>query len=317
MHFLLCMVLITGYLCGVAPLSFGVEKKRIVVVLSSRIVPYQNALKGFYESLNERGLEYEADEIVLNDRGGLDEKVLSKIEESNPHLIHTIGTNATRLIKNTFKNRPVVFSMVLNPVTSGLVKEMMFPGANITGASMDVPLNIQFSRIKKMMPKVKRVGVIYSESETGILVRKAERAAKDVGIKLVKKAVASAGDVPGMLKDLIHEVDFIWSVADSNVFTRETIREFLIVTLREKVPFMGISPAFVKAGALAAFQLEAAHIGRQAASIADNILRGALPSGTPVSVPGKVKLVLNSNTIKVLGIIMPGTIYDGAKIISP
>ena len=36
-------------------------------------------------------------------------------------------------------------------------------------------------------------------------------------------------------------------VADSNVLIRTTIREMLLFTLREKIPFWGISSSFVRA----------------------------------------------------------------------
>ena len=71
------------------------------------------------------------------------------------------------------------------------------------------------------------------------------------------------------------------------------------------------------AGALAAFRMDADDIGRQAASIAGNILKGSNPSVIPVSAPGKVKIVLNSNTIKLIGVKVPKDIYDSAEILRP
>lgn len=300
---------------GKVSLSYGAEKPLIVVVLSSSVEPYREALQGFYGELKSRHIEYTSAEVTIKDIDVVDlQQLLKKL---NPTLVHAVGTKATLLVKKEFKDIPIVFSMVLNPVASKVVKNMKSPGENVTGASMDIPLGLQFKYLKKILPGAKKVGVIYSESETGVIVKAAGVAAKLLGLQLVAEAVESPGDVPGALNRLIGKVGCLWSVADSKVFTRETAREFLTVTLREKIPFVGLSPSFVKAGALAAFQMDAKDIGSQAASIAGNVLRGSDPSVIPVSVPGKIKIVLNSNTMKLIGVKIPKDIYDSAEILRP
>lgn len=296
--------------------SSGAEKPIIAVLLSSSAGPYHEALQGFFAELKRRRLDYDVVQFTDKDLEGDD--ALSLVKRVNPALIHTVGTKTTALARTEFNNIPIVFSMVLNPVASGVVKDMSSTGENITGASMDIPLNIQFSHLKNILPGIKRVGVIYNEDETGVIVRDAEAAANSLGLELVKVAVMSPGGVPGALNRLKAEkIDCLWSVADSNVFTRETARELLMVTLKEKIPFIGLSNSFVKAGALAAFHMDAADIGRQAASMAYNILKGGDPSVVPVSVPEKIKILLNSNTIDVIGITVPGSIYDSAEIFTP
>ncbi len=317
-HLKICVLLSlsTCLLCfGKVSLSYGAEKPLIAVVLSSSIEPYREALQGFYDELRSRNIEFASAEVTIKGMDSGDLRLLLK--KLNPSLVHAVGTKAAVLAKKEFKDIPIVFSMVLNPVASEVVRTMKSPGENITGASMDIPLDLQFRYLKKILPGVKKIGVVFSESETGVVVKAAGLAAKGRGLELVTEAVEFPGDVPGALGRLVGKVDCLWSVADSKVFTRETAREMLLVSLREKIPFIGLSPSFVKAGALAAFKLDADDIGRQAASITGKVLKGRAPSVMPVSVPRKIKVVLNSNTIKLVGVKIPKDIFASAELLIP
>ena len=253
-------------LCGViASLAQAGEKVQIAAVLSASIKPYDDSLKGFYAALGEKGIAYEPYEFVLDEKDGA--QLISKLQELRPDIIHTVGTRATRAVKDQIADIPVVFSMVLNPESSGLVESMKLPGSNISGASMDIPLYLQFEYMKKLLPKGRTVGVIYSNAETGPIVADARKVARGMGIELLGIEVDGPSGVASAMKRLIGEVDFLWSVADSNVFTREMTRDILLETLRNKLPFMGLSPGFVRAGALVALDVDAGGIGRAAADV--------------------------------------------------
>ena len=302
--------------CIMAPLAQAAEKVQIVTVISSSIKPYNESLHGFHKTLNERGVVYEHHEFVLDGTLGEDE-LISKLRALRPDLIHTVGTKATRIVKDQIKDIPVVFSMVLNPKASGLVESMESPGNNLSGASMDIPIILQFEYMKKILPKTDTVGVIYSNAETGLVVADAKEVSAKLGMKLVGIEVADPSDVTSAMKQLIGEVDFLWSVADSKVFTRETIREILLATLRNKVPFMGLSPGFVRAGALVALDTDAGDIGRKAAEVAASVLEGHSLGKVPVHVPDKVKIVMNRNTMDIIGMELPKEIHAEVEVITP
>ena len=243
--------------------------------------------------------------------------LVARIRAYKPALIHTVGTDATRLVKEGIKDVPVVFSMVLNPVAGGLVESMPASGNNLTGASMDIPASLQFSYMRELKPGIKRIGVIYSEKETGTVVREAKRSAGRMGLELVSEAVDGPQGVPRAINRLKNRVDFMWSVADGNVFTRETVRELLLVSLRKKIPLMGLSPAFVKAGALFSVSIHPDKVGGQAAGITMGVLGGEKPSSIPVSIPVGGDLLINKNTLKMLDLEPSPSILKEAEIIDP
>ncbi|MDH3973439.1 MAG: ABC transporter substrate-binding protein [Deltaproteobacteria bacterium] len=288
-------------LCGIGSSpSHGAKACHIAVVLTDDSKPYNEALSGFYEGLKAGNIDCRASEYVLN--GENRQEIIAALVSFKPDFVHTIGTTATRITRDKIKDRPIIFSMALNPVASGLVKSMKSSGNNLTGASLDVPHLVQFKRIKKKLPSIRRIGVLYSEVQTGVVVADAERAADALGIKLVKARIESPADVPRELNKLIGKIDILWSVADTQVFTRETLREILLVTLRNKIPLVGPGPSFVRSGALFAFNPDEKSVGRQAAIIAEKVLAGKKPSQIPVTAPEKVELMINEDIFDVLGV---------------
>lgn len=227
------------------------------------------------------------------------------IRKRKPSFVLAVGTTAALAAKKELMGIPIVFCMVLNPVSSGLVKYMKSPGGSITGASLDIPLETQYKYIKMLIPDAKSIGVIYNPEETGILVQEAVRVAKAGNISLIAKAISSEREVPDAMKSMLDKVDILWSVADGTVFGPQSTQYILLTTLRARMPFMGLSPAFVKAGALMALSCDYADTGKQAAEIAMRILDGENPGDIPIAVPRRISLHINLRTAKHIGLNVP------------
>ena len=60
---------------------------------------------------------------------------------------------------------PVVFSAVSDPVGAGLAESMDAPGANITGTSDALNTNAILDLMFVANPDIKKVGLLYSQSE--------------------------------------------------------------------------------------------------------------------------------------------------------
>lgn len=71
-------------------------------------------------------------------------------------------------------------------------------------------------------------------------------------------------------------------------------------SLNEKVPFVAMSKAQVKAGALAAFSVDFKDLGAQTAEVVQNMLKA--PKNMGSESPRRLILFVNSDTQKKLGI---------------
>lgn len=292
---------------------FAGERTVVMAVIKSQdIKPYNIALEGFNKALEEEGIKA----LTFNyDMKGWEEegrKIAQEVISKKPDIVLTLGTKATRIALQDIKDFPVVFSAVLNPIDSGLVKSLKCSGNNLTGASVDIPVKTQFEWLKEVVPNVKKIGVLYNPDETKVVINDASKIAETMKLKLIAVPVYSQKDVPKATKDLVRKIDALWAVADSTVFIPQSTKFILLHTLRMKIPFMGLSSGFVNIGALLALSCNYEDIGRQSGELAVRILAGEKPSTIPITVPRKTFLSLNLRVARQIGLNIPSHIVDKA-----
>lgn len=281
---------------------------RICIVKSDVSDAHNEAIASFIRVITGFGWSYTYNTITIKE--GAESEITKQTKGSD--LILAIGTTATLATKKLIKDIPIVFCMVLNPVSSGIVKSMESQGGNITGASLDIPLKTQFEYMKLMDANLKSVGVIYNPKETGVIVNNAVEIAKRMNINMITKAISSEQEVPNALKYLSDKIDFLWSVADVTVFGSQSIQYIILNTLKMRIPFMGLSSSFVKAGALMTLSCDYNDIGRQTAEIANRILKGEDPKNIPIAVPRKTQLWINLRIADQIGLRIPDYVIKSA-----
>ena len=258
-HKYIAILILASIFALISPLSYAY---RVSVIMSQGSPANDKAKASFFESKKLQCIS------TSNINGSLEQgvRVARQIQKARPDLVLAVGTTAALAAKEELRGIPIVFCMVLNPVSSGLLRSMENHEGNITGASMDIPLRTQFEYIRSVVRNAKSIGVIYNSKETGIIIGEAFEVARNMNFKFVAKSISSEREVPDALKSLLNSVDVIWSVADSKVFDSQSTQYILLNTLRAGVPFIGLSPSFVRAGALMALSCDYGDIGRQAGS---------------------------------------------------
>lgn len=301
-------------LLGTVPLRANAAQQ-IVVLASAEAEPYRLAFRGFQEALSQKQQGVEIREYVLKD-GSERERLFAEIRRRQPSLILTLGSTATSLAQTELKSTPVVFCMVLNPKAGGFVQSMQSSGNNLTGASLDVPVRVQFEALQSLIPSVKRIGVFYNPAETDKVIQPAVKTAASMGLELMPIVVSTPEQLQGLGDTLRgRHLDALWSVADSTVFASPRSVEFLLRrALDARIPFMGLSPAFVKAGALLALSVDYKDIGLQCGEQAAQVLRGAAPSSLPITVPRKVTVHINLNFARAIGLPVPPQVLEKAVV---
>ncbi len=287
----------------------------VVVLKSLELEPYENALKSFKKTLKRNNYDLNIEEFLVPEDRKEKDDLLADIRRRNPRLILTLGSAATSYISKAVRDIPVVFCMVLNPLASGFIRSMNASGNNLTGASLDISSQVQFEALRSIVPSVKKVGVIYNPQETESVIQQAAKMAKEMGLDLVSIPITSEEEVPKALRTLDGNVDALWSVADSTVFSSGSTEFILLHTLRNRIPFMGLSPAFVKAGALMALAADYQEVGVQCGEHAVRIFLGDHPSSLPITIPQAVTMYLNLKTAEIIGLKIPPDRVKGAVVI--
>lgn len=240
-------------------------------------------------------------------------RVIDAVRRQKTDAIVTFGTLATDVIAKEIRDIPIVFTFVLNPVTSRLVGSFGPTGRNLTGVALDVPLQEQFANFKLVVPSLRRVAVFYNPAETGAIVEEAGRVAAGMGLDLTAVPINAPEELPQKIK-MLKGMDGLWMTADSTVFTPRNTAFILLHTLKEGIPFMGLSEQFVKAGALLGKTIDLADVENQTAAQVNAVLAGADPGKMPILYPRKIGLVLNLKAAEEIGVEIPrGAINDAVQ----
>lgn len=267
----------------------------VTAIKSIDIIPYKEAVNGFRDTVKARVHEY-----VLMDEKGMDNSVVLRIKAQKTDLIFTLGTDAFQMVKEEFKDTPIIYAFVLNPE-----KIVGNRAADITGIDMSIPPERQFSALMDMLPSARRIGVIFDPAKSQGLVDDAEAAARDLGITLTAKRITRSSDAIVAITEMEEKIDALWMIPDTTAVTPESVENMLLFSFKSGIPLIGISDKYVRNGALFALSFDNEDIGRQAGEMASRILSGESISTMTMLKPRKLRMSINMNTAKKLGLNIP------------
>jgi putative tryptophan/tyrosine transport system substrate-binding protein len=288
--------------------STPAEAAKIIALKSADVDVYNEALEGFKSVVQESAIvEYDMEGDLPKGK-----KFLARLKSGpKPDLILAVGIWALQAAIEEIQDIPVVFAMVLNPTT--VIRQ---DTRNITGASMNIPNEQQLALLKKVSPQIRRIGIIYDPSQTGFLVRQAERIAKDHGLRLVTKAITSPKDSFAALDAMQDDIDALWILPDLTVLAPESVQYMLLFSFRHKIPVLGLSENQARMGTLLGLSFESGwDIGSQAAELANEILSGRSVEDIPYTTARKVRLTVNLKTAGKLGVHIPKELLDRAAVV--
>ena len=163
--------------------------------------------------------------------------------------------------------------------------------------------------MKRTLPNVRTVGIFYNPAENSDFIETAQTAAKSNGFNLKTYTVTSTKEIPE-IKDL--NIDALWMIPDTVVCKTATVEHIFLSSLKHKIPVMGISASYAKAGAIMAVSCDYRDIGAQAGETAHMILNGTKPGSIAISSPRKTKLYINLTVADRLNIKIPGNVVSEA-----
>src|SRR5262249_40271754 len=108
------------------------------------------------------------------------------------------GTPGTTALREAAPTTPLVFVMITDPVSSGLVSSLAYPGGNITGFT-----NYEYSMggkwlelLREIAPGTSRVAVIFNPDNPALpgQLRSIEAAGPIFGIQVVARPARNAAD---------------------------------------------------------------------------------------------------------------------------
>lgn len=286
--------------------SFAEEQtSKIAVLMSHDAPPYAAALKGFQERLARDGVQAQYDVVVLRGDPLDSGEAVERITRNGAHLLYTLGAVATEAVIDAQLETPLVACLLLT--AADLAK---LPRA--TGVTLEVPVETQFQWLRRFLPKAARIGVLYNVEENQTRIDAAVRAARDLGFTLSARPIETPRDIPDALNRLAADVDVLWGLPDHLVLSPETAKPLLLFSLRNRIPFVGMSAAWAKAGALYALDRDYADLGAQCGDLALRVLKGQPPDSLPPGSPRTLRYAINLKTARHMKIALPEPLVRGA-----
>jgi putative ABC transport system substrate-binding protein len=226
-----------------------------------------------------------------------------------PDVIISISTDLTLDFRAATTTIPIVGSFAY-PVEAGVASSLARPGGNITGVAVNIGGEQWGKRVqllRQVVPHLTKLAVLETREvrdtwEAHMPELSRSWAVSFVGPPLshpvneaeyrrVFASLAQAGADGIMLDD-----------SAENVANLK-----LIVELAEKYRLPAIYPfkMFVQAGGLTSYGVDVPELGRNAAVMVGQILKGAKPADIPIFQPTKFELAINLKTAKALGLTVP------------
>ena len=286
------------------------KKKDVFRIGISQFITHQSldaTREGFVDELAKQGyVEGKNIEIDLQNAQGEQRnlKTISQQLAESSDVVLAIATPSAQSLANTTQTTPVIFSAVTDPVSAKLVESREHPGGNVTGTSdqSSDAISTQINLIKKVLPKAKTIGILYTQSEPNSVVQKdeAKRLLEEKGFTVVEKTILDSNNVKAAAESLMAEVDMVFVPTDNIISsTMETIKQ---VSIKHKVPVFGGSTEMVAVGGLYNYGTNYEELGRQTARMLIRVLKGEKSENIAVELPEKLELHTNQEMADALGI---------------
>ena len=245
----------------------------IVIVLSRDSEPHREVVASMRAELAKQNrADLLVREILLTDLSSQYDQLLKQ----KPALIVTVGSQAAQDLAARRPPVPLMHTLIPRQTWETLPRSATRQDSAIF---LDQPLARQLQLIKLALPGRVRIGTVTgpATARTGDELR---AAARRLGLTVQVETIDQPAALLPALNQVVDDIQVLVSVPDPMVFAPNTIHHILLTTYRYRVPVLGLSRAYVDAGALLAVYSSPENIGRQLGEVVSRMAAGrwALPA---------------------------------------
>jgi ABC-type uncharacterized transport system substrate-binding protein len=219
-------------------------------------------------------------------------------------------TAAKKAVEGT--DIPVVFAPVINPVEEGVVASIAQPGGNVTGVQNGNTVPKAMEWLHKIAPQATKIHVIYHPEDAVALTTIAAlpETAATLGVELVLDEVRSPEEALAAIEAL---------PKDAAIFMVPTPRldpgdARIEAAVKHGLAVGSTNPGQLKVGAIVTYGANFSAMGKQAAGLVDQILKGTKPADLPVET-AEYFLDINLLTAQAIGLDIPDEILRQAATV--
>ncbi|MBF6647605.1 ABC transporter substrate-binding protein [Methylobacter sp. BlB1] len=268
------------------------EESRGILILNSNsaVKNYELAQAAFVANSAEIKAK-----INLGDSSNDIDTVRERIRQVNPDAIYAIGSKAYLLAHDIAEDRKIIFSSVLNWQRLPMSKHSY-------GVSNELSSGMQLMTYRYLFPKLKKIGIIYSEKFNKEWLSAAAETATDVGMEIVSIPIVEPAELASTLEKLLPSVDVLWLISDPVVLAdQESALEIFNRSATAKKPVIAYAEIFSTLGATLVISADISTMGLQAATLTRDLLEHKEVL-RPVVDPAGSYIMLNMKKVKEYGL---------------
>lgn len=242
-------------------------------------------------------------------------QIAHRVISEAPSVIVSISTPMSQAIIARKPQIPVVFTAVNDPLGARLVASLDSPGPLVTGVLQSNPVDRQLQLIKKILPQIKKIGVIYNAGEANSVydISKFKAEALKNGITVIESTVSTSSQVIPVTTALVDKVEALYFPTDNTVVS--AVQSVLKITNQHKIPVFAADSDSVTKGAIATITTDHFHLGEMTALLILKVLSRSSPRGNPVEFPSQWEMVLNQSNAKAIDLQLPADLLQAAQFV--
>jgi ABC-type uncharacterized transport system substrate-binding protein len=225
------------------------------------------------------------------------------VSDTRADLIVAVGMKAAELVTAQTAT-PVLVAMVpeagYKKLLATISPENRPP--EISVIYLNQPWSRQLDFLRAALPERRKIGLLYSP-DTGIDIERLRRDIAERGGSMIALSVRSEDELFEKLASVLARSNVLLAIPDRTIFSSNNIRNIMLTSYRHGDPLIGLSQAYVTAGALGAIFSTPSQLAEQAsAAVISYVRTGQLP--TP-QYPAAFTIAVNQQVARSLEINVP------------
>jgi putative ABC transport system substrate-binding protein len=230
-------------------------------------------------------------------------------------VIVAAGTEALVVAKAATSTIPIVFALGEDPVRLGFVESFNKPGGNITGISFETAdlLAKRAEILRELLPRAGAFAYLTNPNSVGSAAeaQQVESAGRVLGQQIFIVRAASEADFEAAFRTLAARRINALIVA-SGAFFFDRRDRLTALAASHAIPTIYDLRDYARAGGLLSYGPSITDVYRQVGAYVSKILSGANPADLPVIEPSLIELVININSARALGLVIPPALLTRA-----
>lgn len=270
------------------------DQREAVLLLSKDPFPYEDLARAFEDGLGvpvrEVDLDHDPDPAAA----------VRRVAAEKPNLILSAGLLAGRLVRSEVHDIPSILTLIDDPRRYDLITP------NNCFLSNNPEPKAVIEQVARLLPKARRLGLVYDAERSELIARDLNDAAKERGISVELRPCYFPSQVGRLLDTLDGKIDAVLVPYDPLAVAPGALDTLIGWTHRRKLPLIAPQPEWVEGGALLSYGVTPERLGEQARGMAQRLLdQKSGPADLGLQIATHPILAVNSATAADLGLDLP------------